>query len=210
MSHYLKKSYLSDTRLFAYIEQYKYVNERDNVLEVGKGAGVFGDIVKKIANYTCIDIDESTQPDIVANITDWDNIKHLEGKFDVIFCCQVLEHMPLEQSKVAFENLLKLAAKRVVISIPDNRASFRINVRLPKVNYKKVFSLPWSGRDVNLNNNKEHYWEVYSGNYKKIKLIFCNSLQSYKLIEEYRFFERYKQRFYIYEKVQISENKKIN
>jgi hypothetical protein len=199
LTQYITKAYLSDSRLFAYVEQYRYVNEGDNVLEIGKGAGVFGDIVKKVSSYTCIDLDECTTPDLVANIADWNSVQHLQGKFDIIFCCQVLEHMPLEMSKIAFDNLLRLEASKVVISIPDNRLAIRVCFKFFKLNLRRVVSIIFSGREVNINNNEEHYWEIWYKNYSQIMGIFGCPMFNYRLIKHYRFFERYKQHFFVYQ-----------
>ncbi|MDH3375775.1 MAG: class I SAM-dependent methyltransferase [Gammaproteobacteria bacterium] len=199
MSRYLKKSYLSLPRLCAYLEQYKYVNEGDRILEVGKGSGVFGDIAKKIADYTSIDIDKATFPDIVASILDWKSLKEHAKNFDVIFCCQVLEHMPLEESKVALNNLMKLEAKRIVISLPDNRTGIKLRIKLSKLDLRTVITLPWSGANVNITNNAEHHWEIGGDITRKLISVFSRPCNGYRIVERYRLFERPKQHFFVYE-----------
>lgn len=199
-NRYAKNSYLSAPRLYAYIEQYRYVNEGDNILEIGKGAGIFGDIARRTANYSSMDIDPRTEPDIVANVSNWNSMEDLAGKYTVIFCCQVLEHMPFCQAVEAFQNILRLGARMVVLSLPDRRFAIKICVRLHALSLRKVISIPWSGRDVNITNNSEHHWEICKGNSSEVQHIFRNPAFDYKLILEYRFYERTKQHFYIYEK----------
>lgn len=196
----MSKRYLSIPRLHAYIEQYKYVEDKDQVLEIGNGAGVFGNLVSKIATYKVIDINNDTKPDFVADISKWNTIEKHKNKYDIIFCCQVLEHMPWDISKVAIDNLASLNAKKLIISIPDNRKRFRIKLRTGGIKIEKVFSYPFSGKDVNINNDKNHYWEIWHKNYEEILLKF-NNIQGYTLIQHYRMFERTYQHFFILERI---------
>lgn len=196
---YLSKSYLSESRLHAYIEQYKYVNEGDKVLEIGNGGGVFKALAGKISNYSVIDIDASTEPDYVGDITKWDCVKQFQDKFDLIFCCQVLEHIPFLEAKAALANILKLNSKIVVVSIPDNRKAVRFKMVFRNANFERVYSIPFSGIDRNISNNKEHHWELWHKNKNDIMRMF-DSNETHVLLNNYRLFERHYQHFFVLER----------
>lgn len=196
---YLSKSYLSESRLHAYIEQYKYVNENSKVLEIGNGGGVFKALAEKICSHTVIDIDKSTEPDYVGDITNWDSIKQFQDKFDLIFCCQVLEHIPFCEAKTALANILKLNSKNVIVSIPDNRKAVRFKVVFRNAGFERVYSVPFSGIDRNLTNNKEHHWELWHKNRKDIMRMFASN-DTHVLLKNYRLFERHYQHFFILER----------
>ena len=116
MSQYQNVHYLNSERIAAYLEQFKNVAPGEKVLEIGKGAGVAGDLIRKIAGeYKTLDIDESLCPDIAADITSFESMKQFQNYFDAIHCCQVLEHIPYDQSLKAIENFFKLAPKKSCI-----------------------------------------------------------------------------------------------
>lgn len=199
MNKYLTKRYLSDDRLMAFVEQYKYINSNDKVLEIGKGTGVFGDIASKIAEYKVIDIDPNTNPDYIGNILNIEDlIEHID-KFDIVFCCQVLEHLPFEHFKNALTNIMKLNSKKIVISLPDNRSSIKLNFQILRFVFEKVLSIPFSGKLITKNNHPEHYWEIWYKNSSEIREIFGFD-GAYKLVSDYRLFERPYQHFFILEK----------
>ena len=166
MKLYYSKKYLSITRIMAYLEQYKYIKDGDKVLEIGSGGGLFGEFAKKIASYRSMDIDKDTKPDLLGDICKYENIKKYNNNFDVIFCCQVLEHMPIEQSKIAIKNLSCLGAKKIIISIPNNMISLKFRLKIPFVDFKKVVTIPFTGVNRNLENNKYNKFEIYYNNYK--------------------------------------------
>jgi len=200
MNEYKRKNYITIDRLMAYIEQYKYINDNKKVFEIGNGGGVFKDLANKICYYKVADINKETQPDYILDIVDFDSLKKFVGKFDIIFCCQVLEHMPLEKTKLAFKNILKLNAEHVIISIPDVRKRLKFNIEIPKFRIKKNFSIPFTGKTVSIDNHPCHHWAICSKNRHKIYKIFNDDTKQYILEKEYRLFERPSQHFFIYKK----------
>jgi hypothetical protein len=99
----------------------------------------------------------------------------------------------------SLENLAKLNAKSLIISIPDNRKALRFKLILRSINIEKVISVPFTGINRNINNNKEHHWEIWHKNAKKIVDKFI-TLEKYCLVKHYRLFERHYQHFFILEK----------
>ena len=161
---YLTKGYLNEFRLMAYIEQYKYIKDNDRVLEIGNGAGMFREIVNKVGKYKVLDIDRDTKPDFLGDIADNKWVKKFKNKFDVVFCCQVLEHMPIERAKKSFQNIIQFNAELVVISIPDIRKSLRFRFDMPRVHFSIIISIQGRNIEQHINNNPYHYWALSSKN----------------------------------------------
>jgi len=185
------------------LEQFKYVEDNDVVLEFGKGAGIFMYLASRIAKYYCVDVDCKTNPDYIGDVSDERQVaKFMELGCNKIFCCQVLEHLPLEKSIRGLENLLSINAEKVCISLPDNRRYVRINIELPKVRLKKVFSIPFTGKKITIDVHAQHFWEIYSKNFKQLKQMIKKiaSDKGYKLSSDYRLLERPYQHFFIFER----------
>lgn len=197
---YKTTNYLGISRIMSYVEQYKYVNNGDRILEFGNGGGVFQDLVEKVAFCDVVDIDPLTEPDYVIDIRDWNALKSFQGKYNKVFCCQVLEHIPFCDVKCALSNIFKLQADIVCISIPDNMRYIKIKIELTnRINFEKVVTVPWTGRERNLNNHSYHHWELWYKNKKEIIRMF-ESFDEYLLIKEYRLLYRAYQHFFIFAK----------
>ena len=208
MNKYLSKKYLHIPRMQAYIEQYRYVEDGDNILEIGNAGGIFQAMVSKIADYKSVDIDKKSNPDFFFDLsTINDEEKDKIGKFNKVFCCEVLEHIPFESLKISLKNLFDFSKDLVIISVPDNRYYFRFYLGLSILFKEKTISfpitIPFTGKLINKNNHKEHYWEIFWENYKLIVNIF-NSISKENgsnLIKNYRFFSRPYQHFFIFKKI---------
>jgi hypothetical protein len=140
----------------------------ESILIIGVGDNITGKILisQGIDVYT-FDFDKELNPDFVGNITNIDEV--LQGKhFDVILCCQVLEHLPYDN----FEKILwklKLFADNVIISLPYSPICFEVNIKAPRIGYCKIKinihcffrKFKWDG---------EHYWEIGYKGYTKRKI----------------------------------------
>ena len=108
--------------------------------------------------------------------------------------------MPFEKTEQALRNIFQLKAKQVVISIPDNRRFIEIRINLPRLYFHRFIEIPNSGREVNITNNHEHYWEVGGGRTKEILNVFRSPPAPYHLVKEYRCIGRPRNRFFIYQR----------
>jgi hypothetical protein len=140
-----------------------------NVLIIGVGDNIVGRILMSqgISVYT-FDFDEALHPDFLGNITDIDTV--LQGKhFDVILCCQVLEHLPYDN----FENILRklrLLADNVIISLPYSPVYFDIYITAPRIGYCKIININIHQFFRKLRWNGQHYWEMGRKGYTKRKI----------------------------------------
>ena len=179
-SHYSFSKYVSIERWLSYWVQLKCINEIPNVksiLLVGVGDGVIVNVLKSYGYHVkTFDLSDDLSPDFVGDISKIDEI--VDERFDLIVCCQVLEHLPFSN----YSETLSKISKRctfLILSLPychHKMVEFRfkviklpcflLRVLIPKF-YKK-----WKF-------DGQHYWEVgtkgYS--YKKIQHIFKESFK---------------------------------
>jgi hypothetical protein len=134
-------------------------------LIIGVGDNIVGNILaaQGVQVYT-FDFDKNLHPDFEGNVANIDAILG-DKRFDVILCCQVLEHLPHNK----FENILQQLAQHacnVVISLPYSAMKYKFEVKLPVI------------RTINANVyihkffkkykfNGEHYWEIGTRGYTK-------------------------------------------
>lgn len=162
---YFSDQYFSKYQLFSLSEQisllYSYCTEftDPNILEIGKGNGFVADFFKKAHfNIKTFDINANLEPDIVGNILDLSTL--ISVKSDIILCSEVLEHIDFNYFEVSLEQLRLAANKYVIITLPEFKKFFGVNmqIRVPKF---KVFSFPLF---LKIRGNKQlgsgHFWEI--------------------------------------------------
>ena len=166
-THYDFGEYVNVDRWNSYYYQLKEVMASDgkDVLLIGVGDGIVSDLLTKFGcNVTTFDFDEKLNPDVVGSVTSIDEI--LDNKYDVIICCQVLEHIPFDMFAKTVERISKCVKDdgEVILSLPNHylRWNFRINIpKLPEANAQilspRLFQHNW---DVKKDGNGEHYWEI--------------------------------------------------
>ncbi|MDD3596693.1 methyltransferase domain-containing protein [Sulfuricurvum sp.] len=188
--NYYSAGYFDKYQLFTFAEQitllYNHATPESKILEIGKGNGFISDYFKK-AGYTfqTFDINPNLEPDITGNVLE---LSHLITDFpDIIFCCEVLEHMDFTYFEKSLEEMQKVAKERIIITLPNCRKNFGANlqIRLPK---RKVFSVPlFIHTTLGKNICPEHCWELNytqetsSKNIEKI-------LEKYFVIEDKGYF----------------------
>lgn len=132
-----------------------------DILEIGIGNGFTSSFLKRAGyDVTTVDINPALEPDICAPLDEVAG--HVSGRrFDLVVCCEVLEHMPLEQLRPSLDALAKLGS-RLFMTLPNYHAPIGFGgfLRLPKI-APKLLSLT-----VDLPRRraleKEHFWEVGS------------------------------------------------
>ena len=104
-----------------------------------------------------------------------------DKKFDVILCCQVLEHLPHDR----FENILQQLewhADHVIISLPYSAMKYKFEVKLPVIKTVKL--------NVYIHKffkkhkfDGEHYWEIGTRGYTKRSVL--KSMRKFFLVEKW-------------------------
>lgn len=143
--------------------------EPERVLEVGPGPGLFKALAGAMGvRVETLDLDPELKPDYVGSAIE---MPFDDDAFDVVCAFQMLEHIPFEQSLHAFREMVRVAAKAVVISLPDAATRYPIAVHIPKIGMVR-FSIPKPRLRAPLHQfNGEHHWEINKAGYELARVI---------------------------------------
>lgn len=180
--HYSFLDYINQERWGSYYEQIKNTIELKvrKILIIGVGDGIVSDVLKKQGfEVKTFDIDESLNPDYIGNLENIDKI--LEGEsFDLIICCQVLEHLVYEK----FETILRMLrekSKFLILSLPfSHHKIIEIKINFLRINFRILvpkFYKSW-------NFDGQHYWEIGCKNYNFAR-IKTSILKSFNIRKSY-------------------------
>ncbi|MDR1985248.1 MAG: class I SAM-dependent methyltransferase [Prevotellaceae bacterium] len=166
-SHYQFQEYVDNGRWNSYWHQ---ITETlafapKTVLIVGVGDNIVGKMLAEqgVQVYT-FDFDKELHPDFAGDVADIDDVLQ-DNYFDVIVCCQVLEHLPYDRFEDILQQL-RLHARNVIISLPYSGIKYKFEIKLPVIKTLKV----------NLYIHKffrkylfdgQHYWETGTKGYSK-------------------------------------------
>ncbi|MDR3134126.1 MAG: class I SAM-dependent methyltransferase [Prevotellaceae bacterium] len=181
-SHYRFQSYTDLPRWTSYWHQ---ITETlalapKTALIIGVGDNIVGNILaaQGVQVYT-FDFDQNLHPDFEGDVANIDAI--LGGnRFDVILCCQVLEHLPHDK----FENILQQLAQHagnIIISLPYSAMKYKFEIKLPVIKTIKA--------DVYVHKffkkhtfDGEHYWETGTRGHTKRSVL--NSMKKFFSVEK--------------------------
>lgn len=161
LSDYFADSYFELTQLLSLAHQVHgvYQMRPTSILEIGIGNGFVSDFFRKSGiSVKTADINAALKPDIIAPLQELP--QHMDGqRADVVVCCEVLEHIPLEELP---RNIAALRAlgDRLFLTLPNYRKTFGLAglLRIPKLKAKPwSFTIDFPGRK---RLPPEHFWEV--------------------------------------------------
>ena len=160
-SHYAPLRYDSPERLYSYGRQIEIILEikPQHVLEIGIGNGFvsryLGDCGVRVTTF---DLDAKLKPSVCGSVT---HLPFGGNSFDAVSCCEVLEHLPYQIVPNALAELARVAAKQVVLSVPDVSPYFQWMCDLPFLGQwcglRSLHFWPWGKQHIF---NGEHYWEL--------------------------------------------------
>jgi len=137
------------------------------ILEIGIGNGVVSSYLKNQGlSVTTCDFDKSIKPDVVADIR---KLPFKDKEFDLVYACQVLEHLPWKESKKALLELKRVSKKYILISLPFHSIRIDWIIRFQRI--KQVIGKDFLDlslripRLTKIKFNGEHYWEIGSKGY---------------------------------------------
>jgi 2-polyprenyl-3-methyl-5-hydroxy-6-metoxy-1,4-benzoquinol methylase len=120
---YFNEDYFSMHQLCSFSHQINqiYKLKPSSILEIGIGNGFTSTLLKRSGIEVCtVNINAALSPDIVCPISELP--KHLKGKrFDLVVCCEVLEHMPFEEFEKSLE-IFKVYSDRLFLTLPSYSA----------------------------------------------------------------------------------------
>ncbi len=165
-SHYFT-GYDSWRRFISYWFQIESVLDTGakKVLEVGVGNKTVSDYLKKCGlEVTTCDLAADLKPDVVADVRD---LPFDDNTFEVVLCCEVLEHIPFEDVPQALSELKRVSSGWVIISLPYSGFGISgvLTTRFPRIkdliiNFHVQIPLFFKRIVFDGVKNKEHYWEV--------------------------------------------------
>lgn len=195
--HYFHESYDTKERFISYWHQINEVIslKLKKVLEVGIGNGFVSRYLKeKGLDVTTLDIDQELKPDVVSSVL---SIPFASKSFDVLTCCEVLEHLPYEDFTKALKEIYRVSQKYVILSLPDHTAVYRLNIELPRIGpIKKLIPHPFP-RPTPHEFDGVHYWVIGKAQYPFARIESDIRNAGFKIIKTYRVFEFYGHRFFV-------------
>jgi len=162
-SHYNFREYDHKGRWVSYWHQIDEVLSAGalNCAEVGTGSGVVNAVLRlRGIEMVTIDFDPALNPDRVGDLR---RLPADDDEFDVVLCCQVLEHLPFEDVPQALRELGRIARQRLVVSVPRSGRVFEVRLKVPA-----GAKLAWSGITPARKPfafDGEHYWQAGATNY---------------------------------------------
>ena len=197
LNPYFDIAYDSKERFCSYWHQ---INEiislkPKKILEVGIGNGFVTRYLRdKELNVTTLDIAHDLRPDVAGSVL---AIPFKNGSFDVIGCCEVLEHLPYNEFSKALKEIHRVSRKHVVLSLPDVTTVYRINIELPRIRpIKKLIPHPLH-RPTQHTFDGEHYFEIGKIEYPLKKIEVDIEQSGFEILRSYRVFEFYYHRFFV-------------
>ena len=158
-SHYACGGYGFEGRFVSYYHQLRLVLDRhpQAVVEVGVGDKVFGDFVRNNTDiaYTSVDIAADLYPDVLGSIT---ALPFDDDSYDISCAFEVLEHLPFEEFDTAVGELVRIAKRYTVLSVPHFGPMLSFGFKIPfvpKLQFALKIPFPKAHRF-----NGQHYWEI--------------------------------------------------
>ncbi|RJS86297.1 class I SAM-dependent methyltransferase [Methanophagales archaeon] len=154
--------------------------EKNRILEIGIGDKVVSDyLLKKGLEVVTCDINSKLNPDFIADIV---NLPFKNNQFDVVLCCEVLEHLPFNKVQDALKEIYRVTNSYSVISLPYYSLSFSFSFRFF---FQKIRG--FTIRIPLLRKAKfdgQHYWEIGKRKYplKRIKNIINQA--GFEIVDE--------------------------
>ncbi|MCX7766036.1 MAG: methyltransferase domain-containing protein [Candidatus Sumerlaeia bacterium] len=168
------------------------------ILEIGVGTKFVSDYLRK-RNFhiTTVDIDLSLKPDVNASVL---SLPFIAGAFELISCCEVLEHLPFTDFSQALGEIFRCCKKFALLSLPDVTRHYRILITLPKFGIiKKLIDIPKLSPPVHILSG-EHYWEIGKRGYPLSRIKSAITQTGFSILRTYRVFENPYHRFFVLKK----------
>ncbi len=135
----------------------------NNVLEIGKGNGTVSSLLRLRGHQvTTLDFDDRLEPDIVGDVR---AIPCSDDSYDIVTCCEVLEHLPFDDFATALREMHRVTRKHAVLSIPYSCLRFESIFRLQDRFVGLRARIPCFF--IRPRKSSEHFWEMGRHGYSK-------------------------------------------
>ena len=172
----------------------------NTVLEIGPGPGTLKHIMHSLGiNVQTVDLDPDLSPDYVASVT---QLPIQNCSFDLVCAFQVLEHLPFESSIIAFSEMVRVAKKYVLISLPDAQKLWSYSFHVPKKGIKTFHirkPLDFAKPAVF---DGQHYWELNKIGFETERVLsqLLNVSPKIRKVRNFRVTENTYHHFFLFEK----------
>lgn len=180
-SEYFNDAHFDLRQLMSQAMQIKHINtlKPKNMIEIGIGNGLTSTFIRNSGvEVVTADINPNLSPDICCPMSEL--IEKTGGRqFDLVVCCEVLEHMPVEQLEQNVKTLRALGS-RLFLTLPSYTHSYGLSflVKVPFIKARDFFLYLFLPKNINLSNT-EHFWEVGSEAITKRRAIVSLLKQHY-------------------------------
>lgn len=199
--HYYKLGYDSKERFCNYWHQINEIQKLDpeTILEIGVGNRFVYEYLKKRKSHIySMDIDRKLNPDTIGSLIE---MPFADDSFDVVLCCEVLEHIPYDFFGKAMKEIYMVSKGYVIISLPDATRSYKIDIQLPPIRrIRKVVTFPKCRKPEHIFDG-EHYWEIGKKGYSLRRIVEDMKEAGLYLQSTFRVFEHPYHRFFVLKKM---------
>jgi len=177
--NYSFTKYDTQSRWQSYWHQINQVLKQNpnNVLEIGVGNKLVSDYLRKQGiKVITADVNKNLNPDVEACVL---NLPFENNAFDVVLCCEVLEHLPFNHFEQALGEIKRVTKQTVILSLPHFGPPIKLSFKIPFLKeIKLAFKIPFPKKHI----KNEHFWEIGKKDYplKKIK----STLQKHFVISQ--------------------------
>lgn len=153
-----------------------------SILMVGHGSGFVPVMLRRRGlDVVTLDIDPQLHPTVVGDVR---AMPCDAGAFDVVLCCQVLEHLPFDDFVPSLRELRRVARKGLVLSLPDQGRSSRLLAAVLR-RHDFAVSLPEVRPRVHTYNG-QHYWQVNAKGYPRARIEAAITEAGWTIVATYR------------------------
>lgn len=181
---YFSDHYFSYEQLWSMAEQVRRIHafKPRRVLEIGVGNGFVSTYLRAAGlSVTTFDINPNLKPDIVAPIRELE--AHVTpGEYDLIACCEVLEHQPFSVFGDAIERFARLS-DNLFLTVPDSGRKFGWGglIQLPR--FRRWVGAWWKIPFRAYELTPEHFWEVGFTSATGLRVVMDTLTRHYERVE---------------------------
>jgi ubiquinone/menaquinone biosynthesis C-methylase UbiE len=166
-----------------------------HILEIGKGNGFVSTYLKNNGYKMCsLDLEYLLKPEVAGSVL---NIPFKNESFDVVICCEVLEHIPFENFQKGLMEVNRVAKNNAIVSLPDLSPAWKYIITVPRLGEFNFLIPKPRFRAVKFTFNGEHYWNISNRGFPLKKIVNLIKLSGFHIVKQYRVFEMPWHRFFI-------------
>lgn len=200
-SNFLSESYNSKERFISYWHQINEIIKLkpESILEIGVGNMFVSKYLKdREYNIVTLDIKEGLESDVIGNVL---NMPFDDNSFDIVSCCEVLEHLPYQDFRTALLEIFRVSKSHAVLSLPDATRNVCFFIKVPKIREPlRIFlNIPKLMKRLHTFDGA-HYWEIGKRDFSLNKIICDIKKTGFTVEKTYRIFEYPYHRFFLLNK----------